>query len=195
MHYYIPAGQEAALGFGGEVLLVRADGGDPLALLPDLRRLLWAQDGSITYVDAETLRDRISPQERPWVLGATVFALSGVLALVVAGVGLYSVLSYLIADRRREIGVRLALGARPADIVRLVLRGSVAMAVLGVAIGEGIALSLGRLVAPLLFETSPREPVVFGAIAAVLLGVALLATLGPARRARRVDAVAVLRGE
>ena len=192
MHYYIPAGQE--VGFGGAVLIVRGADHAP-ELVSDIRRLLMTMDSSISYVNAETIQDRIEPQVRPWILGATVFLLSGLLALVVAGIGIYSVMSYLIADRRREIGVRMALGATAADIVRLVLRGSLLMAVIGIAIGETTAGLLSRFAEPLLFNTSPRDPFVFASVAAVLLIVAMSATLLPARRARAVNPVEALRAE
>jgi predicted permease len=192
MHYYIPAGQE--VGFGGAALLIRSRG-DAIAMAADVRRLLTASDASITYVDAETIQARIDPQLRPWRLGATILALSGGLALLVAAIGIYSVMSYLIADRRREIGVRLALGARTPDILRLVVRGSLLMAAIGIVIGEALAAALGRFVAPLLFETSPRDPLVFAAIAVLLGSVALVATVAPANRARRVSPVEVLRAD
>ncbi|MGE5834191.1 MAG: ABC transporter permease [Acidobacteriota bacterium] len=192
MHYYIPAGQE--VGFGGAVLIVRGADRRPV-LAADIRRLLMTVDGSITYVKAETIQDKIEPQVRPWILGATVFLLSGLLALVVAGIGIYSVMSYLIADRRREIGVRMALGATAADILRLVLRGSLLMAAIGIVIGEAMAGVLSRFAEPLLFDTSPRDPLVFAGVAAVLLAVAMAATLLPARRARSVNPVEALRVE
>jgi len=192
MHYYIPAGQE--VGFGGAVLLVRT-GDTTGATIGAVRTLLTGLDTSIRYVKTETIRARIDPQMRPWKLGATVFAVSGLLALVVAAIGIYSVMSYLIAGRRHEIGVRLALGARTSDIVRLIFGSSVAMAVTGVVIGEAIAVSLGGLVAPLLFATSPRDPLVFSGVGILLLTVAVLATIGPARRARRVSAMEALRAE
>ena len=192
MHYYIPAGQE--VGFGGSALIVRGADRSP-NLVADIRRLLTSVDSSISYVSAETIQERIEPQVRPWTLGATVFLLSGVLALVVAGIGIYSVMSYLIADRRREIGVRMALGATASDIVRLVLRGSLLMAVVGIAMGEAVAALLGRFAEPLLFETSPRDPAVFAGVAAVLLAVAMAATFLPARRARSVNPVEALRVE
>jgi predicted permease len=192
MHYYIPAGQE--VGFGGAVLLVRTSDTSG-ATMAAVRTLLTDLDSTIRYVRADTIRARIDPQMRPWKLGATVFAVSGLLALVVAAIGMYSVLSYLIAGRRHEIGVRLALGARTSDILRLVFGNSVAMAVAGVVIGEAIAVSLGGFVAPLLFATSPRDPIVFVGVGVVLVTVALLATLGPARLARRVSAMEALRVE
>jgi predicted permease len=192
MHYYIPAGQE--VGFGGSALIVRGADRAP-GLVADVRRLLIGVDPTISYISAETIQARIEPQVRPWTLGATVFLLSGLLALVVAGIGIYSVMSYLIADRRREIGVRMALGATAQDIVRLVLRGSLLMAVVGIATGELVALLLGRLAEPLLFDTSPRDPAVFAGVAAVLLLVAMAATFLPARRARAVNPVEALRAE
>jgi predicted permease len=194
MHYYIPLGHEVRLGFGGSALIVRpAPTG--AASADGIRAFLAALDPGILYVDAETIQSRIEPQLRPWRIGASVFMLAGVLALCVAGIGIYSITSYLIADRRREIGVRLALGATGGDIVRLLFRGSVAMASVGVIAGLLIAASLGHLAEPLLFETSAREPSVFVAVALVLVMVAMLATVGPARRATRVDPVEALRAE
>ena len=193
MHYYIPVGQEIRLGFGGPVLLVRSV--DPLRLVPDLRRLIAALDADVTYVRADTIQARIDPQVRPWRLGATVFLITGLLALVVAGIGMYSVISYLIAGRRHEFGVRLALGATAGDILRLVMRGGLLMAVAGVAIGELAAAMLAPVAAPLLFDTSPRDPLVFGSIAALLLMVAAAASFAPAKRALRVSAVEALRTE
>jgi predicted permease len=192
MHYYVPVGQET--GFGGAVLLVRGKGTFG-RVIPELRRTLTAMDQTITYISAQTVDAQVDPQRRPWRLGATVLALSGLLALLVAGTGIYSVLSYLIADRRREIGVRLALGATTSDVVRLIVRDSLAMAVAGILLGELLALSLGGLVEPLLFRTSPRDPLVYVAIGLLLTGVALLASLPPALRARRIPALEALRAE
>jgi ABC-type antimicrobial peptide transport system permease subunit len=124
-----------------------------------------------------------------------VFGLMGALALVVAALGLYSVMSYLVAQRTHEIGVRIALGACGGDILTLVLRSSMGMAALGVVLGLGLALASGRFVAPLLFETSSRDPGVFGGVALAMLAVALLASLVPALRARSVNPMEALRSE
>jgi len=132
---------------------------------------------------------------RPWKLGATMFTLLGVLALVVAAVGLYSVMSYLVAQRTQEIGVRIALGARSSNIVSLILRGSVGMAAAGLVIGTVITLATGRFIQPLLFETSAKDPMVLGAVAAVLLVVAIAASVVPALRAKRVDPIAALKAD
>jgi len=104
-------------------------------------------------------------------------------------------MSYDVAHRTHEIGVRMALGARPADVVRLVVRGGLALAAGGVVVGFGLALVAARLVEPLLFDTSPRDPAVFGLVAATLLTMAVLATVLPAARARRVNPADAMRAE
>jgi len=149
----------------------------------------------VTFVSARYLQESIDPMVRPWKLGATMFTLLGVLALVVAAVGLYSVMSYLVAQRTQEIGVRIALGARSSNIVSLILRGSVGMAAAGLVIGTVITLATGRFIQPLLFETSAKDPMVLGAVAAVLLVVAIAASVVPALRAKRVDPIAALKAD
>jgi len=191
MHVYMPHGQEA--GFGGAVLLVRA--ADPLPLTDPVRRILTDVDSSVTFVEAETLQARIDPQFQSWRLGSAVFVASGLLALFVAAVGLYSMLAHLVADRRKEIGVRLALGARPAQVAGRVVGRSVGLAVAGVLVGLVISAALAPRLAPLLFDVPARDPVVFGAVAGILILVSAVSALGPAARANRVDPVEALRAE
>ena len=176
MHYYIPIGQE--VGFGGTVLLARSTGANP-ALGPAIKRALVEYDASVRFVSLTTIQEAVDPQVKPWRIGAMVFSLSGLLALVVAAIGIYSVMSYLVADRTHEIGVRLALGAQRGDVARLILRGSLGMAAIGVAAGSIVALAASRFVAPLLFDESPRDPVVYGVVAGVLLLVAVAAGIVP----------------
>ena len=194
MQYYIPLGQERALGFGGRKLFVRPSGngeGFPDRLRAELLRL----DPGIGYVTVQSLQESLDPQIRPWRLGATMFGLFGVLALIVAAIGLYSVISYLVTQRAHELGVRIALGAQVGDIVGLVVRYGVGLAVAGVAIGTVIALNTARWIEPLLFETSPRNPWVFAGVMVVLLVVAVLASVIPAWRASRTDPIEALRAE
>jgi putative ABC transport system permease protein len=191
MHYYIPFGQE--VGFGGTVLLVRA--ADPAAIAPAARRTLMNLDPTIRYVDAETIQQSIDPQTRSWRIGATVFLLSGLLAVLVTAVGIYSVTAYLVADRRHEIGVRVALGARPREVARLVIGSSLATAAVGIAIGSGGALAAGHLVEPLLFHESARDPVVYIFVGALLLAVTVAAGLPLSIRANRIDPLEALRAE
>jgi ABC-type antimicrobial peptide transport system permease subunit len=124
-----------------------------------------------------------------------VFSVSGLLALLVAAIGLYSVMSYLVADRTHEIGVRMALGARGADIARLILGGSVGMAVIGIAVGSLGAIAASRAIEDLLFNESPRDPWIYGAVALTLVAVALVAGIVPTIRARRIEAVTALRAD
>ncbi|HEV8410476.1 MAG TPA: ADOP family duplicated permease [Gemmatimonadaceae bacterium] len=192
MHYYVPFGQER--GMGGTDLLVRPRN-DPQAAIPEIRKLFQQLDPTIVYVDANTLQDEVDPQVRPWRLGASVFGLMGILALLVAAVGLYSVMSYLVAQRTHELGVRIALGASGGNILSLVLKSSVGMALLGIVIGLAMTLVAGRFIQPLLFNTSSRDSSVLGGVALAMLAVALLASALPALRARGTDPMEALRTE
>lgn len=192
MHYYIPFGQEH--GIGGTELVVRPHG-EAASAIPMVRKLFQQLDPSIMYVDAAPLQDDINPQVRPWRLGASMFGLMGALALIIASVGVYSVMSYLVAQRTHEIGVRIALGASGQNIVGIVVRSSVGMAALGIVIGLTLAVAAGRYVEPLLFNTSPRDAVVFGGVTGVMFAVALIASVLPAVRAKNVDPMEALRAD
>ncbi len=192
MQYYIPFGQE--IGMGGRDLLVRPRG-DPEALIERLRRELQHLGPDVLYFNIATLQESLDPQIRPWRLGASMFAIFGALALLIAAVGLYSVIAYLVSQRTQELGVRMALGARAADILSLILRQGLGMTLLGIALGIIIAFSSGRFIRNLLFETSPRDPLVFGVVTITLLLAASLALVLPARRAMRVDPAEALRTE
>lgn len=122
-----------------------------------------------------------------WQLGATMFTLFGLLALIVAAVGLYSAIAYNVAQRRRELGVRIALGARTADVLRLVMGEGLRVSAVAVVLGTALALLAGRWVKPLLYEVSERDPVTLGVVTVTLLVVAAVASFIPARRAARVD--------
>ena len=124
-----------------------------------------------------------------------MFVAFGGLALVLAAIGLYSVISYNVAQRTHELGVRRALGAQAADVVRLVVADGLRLAGVGVVLGVGAALYASKWVKPLLSNVSPRDPWVFVAVALTLVGVALAASWIPAVRASRVDANVALRSE
>jgi predicted permease len=192
MHYYLPLGQQTAL--SGPELLVRPRG-DAEAAIPALRALVRRLDPSITFVDAQTVQERVEPQTRSWRIGAMMFSLFAGLALVVATVGTFSVVAYVVEQRRHELGVRLALGARGGHVVALMLRGAVGATALGVLLGGAAALLAGRFAEPLLFETSARDPLVLGGVAAVLVLASGVASVIPALRARRVDPIGALRSE
>jgi predicted permease len=192
MQYYIPFGQER--GIGGNTLLVRPRPG-ATGVVENLRREIHALEPSVRYVSATTLQELLDPQLRQWKLGATMFALFGGLALLIAAVGLYSVIAYAVARRRCELGIRMALGARPVDITRMVVADGVGLVAAGLLIGIALSLAVGRWVEALLFDVTPRDPSTFVAVAATLLFVALAATLIPARRAGRVNPTEALRAD
>ena len=194
MQYYIPLGEERALGFGGRKMFVRPRG-DIAGLRETLRAEMLRLDPSVSFVTVAALQDSVDPQIRPWRLGATMFGVFGGLALLVAAIGLYSVIAYLVTQRTHELGVRIALGAQVGDIVRLIVRYGVGLATVGVVIGALLSINAGRWIEPLLFETSPRDPVVYLVVAAVLVVVALVASVVPAWRAARVDPLEALRTE
>ena len=119
----------------------------------------------------------------------------GALALLLAAVGLYSVIAYNVTQRCHELGVRIALGAQTGDVLRLVVGSGLRVAVAGIVIGGAIALVAGRFIAPLLYRVSPKDPLIYALAGITLLGVAVLASLVPARRATRVDPNTALRAD
>jgi putative ABC transport system permease protein len=191
-HYYLPITQfRPAEGFA---LMLRMRG-DPAPQVEGVRRALQAVMPGSSYVNVRPMRELVDGQRRSWKVGATMFVAFGVLALLVAAVGLYGVITYNVAQRMHELGVRIALGAQSRDVVRLVVGQGVRFAVAGVALGLGLALLAGQWIQPLLFQQSARDPATFAAVAALLLAVALVASTVPAVRATRADPNAALRGE
>ncbi len=192
MQYYVPLGQEH--GFDGTRLLVRP-AGRPEEMIEPLRRALLPVDPTVLWLDVESLGDTLAPEIRPWRLGAVLMGTFGTLALLISSIGLYSLLAHMVAARMREMGIRTALGARRGQVLALVVRYGLGVTGLGLTLGMLLALLAGRAIGPLLFETSPRDPLVYGAVAATLLAVAAFACLTPGQRAARVDPATVLREE
>lgn len=191
MQLYVPFGQQPAW-MGGIRILARTSV-RPSTLADPLRRTLHSMDPTFRYVNIQPFSEYLEPQRRPWKLGAVLFALCGLLALSIAVIGLYSVIAYLVAHRRHEIGVRIALGAERRDVIGLVLRQALLLAGLGVVIGITAAALAAPFLQPLLFETDARDAAVFGAAAGVLLIAALAAGVVPAWRASRVPPTEALR--
>ena len=177
------------------VLLVRSSGDDPGRLVGPIRKAMQSTAPNFPYADVQTFEELLAPQIRPWSVGATLFAVFGVLALAIAAVGLYSAISYGVTQRRHEFGVRMALGAEVRDVIDLVMRQGIRAAAVGVVIGSLAAYLAGRLVAGLLFQTSPGNPVVFTVVGVIVLVVAAAATVVPAWRASRVHPVTALRAD
>jgi predicted permease len=190
--YYLPIEQFRPT-FGYAVLLRMRD--DPVQALERVRRTMQTVMPGQTYVVARPMRTLIDGEQRAWQVGATMFVAFGALALIVAAVGLYGVIAYNVAQRMHELGVRVALGARVSDVVRLVVGQGLRFAVAGVTVGAVLALLAARWVQPLLYAQSARDVRVFGLVGGVLVLVAIVASAIPARRATRVDPNTVLRAD
>ena len=189
--YYISAVQD---GEHRGRLFVRVRG-DPRLVSEPVRRDLASVMPSSAYLVVRPMSQIVGNVTRSWRLGAVMFAAFGALALVVAMIGLYSVIAYSVAQRRQEVGVRIALGARVGDVVRLIVFDGLRIVMVGVALGIALAVVTGQWLGPLLFQVSPRDPVVFAVVALVLVGVALVASGLPAIRASRVDPATSLRAD
>lgn len=175
-------------------LLVRASG-DPAAIVGTVRRELQALTPMMPYVSVSSYKELVVPQLQRWRLSATMFTLFGVLAVLIASVGLYSVMAYWVSQRTHEIGVRLALGAARSDVVRLVAWQSSRPILAGLAIGCLTAFYASRWITDMLYETSPRDPLVYGGAAVVLAVAAMIASVVPARRSTAVDPAQAIRTE
>ncbi len=195
--FYVPHTQwNKAVGFPirGMTLVIRA-GGDPWALVGPTRQAVRSLDPSLPVANVRLMDDVVgaalsTPRFTGILLGS--FA---VLALLLSAIGIYGVLSYLVSRRTREIGIRVAIGAGRAEVLRLILRNGISLALTGVAIGIGFALWASRLMSGLLHDVRPGDPVTFTAVGLLLTGVALIASLVPAWRATRVDPVVALKTE
>jgi predicted permease len=193
LQLYVPVGQER--GFSGSALLVRfADAGSGTAIAA-LREALTAADPSIRSIDAWRLADGVAGDVRPFRLGMMAFGLSAALALLVAGLGLYSIMAHAVTWRRHEIGVRLALGARPGSVAFLSVRRGLALAAGGMTLGHILSIGARRWLEPQLFETSATDPAVLTGVTVVLVSVAVFAAWWPARRAMAVNPIEVLRAD
>ena len=175
--------------------VVLRSAGDPNALYAAVRREVRALDPALPVVGLKTLREHIAVSYTAAESGASMTAMFGGLALVLAAAGLYGVIAYAVAQRTREIAVRVALGARREHVVRLVVGRGVRLALVGIGIGVVVALLLTRPLAAILYGVSPYDPVTMGAVALLLGGVSLLASALPAWRAARVDPMRALRAE
>jgi putative ABC transport system permease protein len=169
--------------------------GDPLRLAAAIRDQIWTVDKDQPVADVMPMQALVDQELAPRQLQATILGAFGGLALILASLGIYAVLSYAVAQRTQEIGVRIALGAQPGNVLRMVIGQGLALTLTGVAIGLGGALALTRVLGSLLYGISATDPVTFATAALMLAGVAVLACYIPARRAMRVDPMVALRYE
>ena len=180
--------------FFGYILVARTRG-DAAALAEPLRRTMQGVSGQVPYARVQTMRSMIGNKTRGWELGARVFTAFGALALLLAAVGLFSVVAFTIGQRMHEFGVRSALGAQASDLLRLTIVRGLAPAAIGIVVGVLLSLASGRFVSELLFQVSPNDPTVLGGASGVLLVAAIIASLVPALRAVRVDPTIALRAD
>jgi putative ABC transport system permease protein len=170
-------------------------GGAPDALLPSIRQKVHELDPALALANVRTLDEWLSngaaqPRLDAWLLGAFAAA-----AMIIAAIGIYGVLAYSVSQRTREIGVRIALGATSREILGLVVREGMAVALTGLMIGVAGGLGLGRTLASLVFGVTVRDPATYIGVAALLAGVSLAACVFPAARAARIDPIVALRYE
>ena len=190
--FYAPLGGVLASAWQGGTLVVRTAPGGAAGAESAVRAALRAAFPAGEPVVTPMTRN-LEPEYRPWRLGAALFTAFGLLALLVALVGIYSAVSYTVSLRTHEFGVRIALGARTADVLRHVVARGLRAVAIGVGLGIALSLAAGRLVAALLYGVKPGDPLVLLGVAAALLAAAALAALVPAWRAARVDPVTALR--
>ncbi len=192
LQFYVPWTQ-FYYGMPG-VLMLRTDG-RAADMVEPVRAQLQQAVGTGAWIRSQALLDRVSLQTRTWTVGARVLGIFGSLALLLATLGMFSVVAYDVSQRTREFGIRMAVGARGWDLVTLVLRKGVGVAALGVALGLTLAWLTGASVQDLLFEVPARDPTTFAGVAVLLLLSALAASLLPALASARVEPQRVLRTE
>jgi putative ABC transport system permease protein len=175
-------------------IVVRTSG-DPVRLAEPLTRAVRDADPDQPTHSVRSMADVQAAATASRRFAMQLVGGFALLALVLAAIGIYGVMAYLVSQRTREIGIRMALGARPASVVGLVVSYALALAVGGVLVGIVGAAVLTRLIAGMLFGVSPSDPLTFATIALALIATALAATLTPARRAARVDPMVALRAE
>ena len=196
MQYYlnVPESSPLAAEMRGASLMMRVnERAENVA--PAVRREILGLDARVRFAEIATLDERISPLARSWELGATLFSVFGLLALLVAGVGLYSVLSFDVTQRTREMGLRSALGAPVARLLTMIVGRGMRVTLVGVATGLVIAGLLAPRIEPLLFDVSAYDTLTYVGVAGALLLVAVAASLGPAWRASRVDPNVALKAD
>jgi putative ABC transport system permease protein len=180
----------------GWSLVVRAEEGiEPESLSDPVRQAIWALDPSLPVAGVRTMEQVVAESTARTTFTMLLLGIAAAVSLLLGTVGLYGAISYVVSQRTREIGVRMALGAARGDVARLVLRQGLVVALAGVAVGLGGAIGLTRFLRALLFEVSPTDPMTFAAVPAILLAVAALAAWAPARRAASVDPIEALKEE
>jgi ABC-type antimicrobial peptide transport system permease subunit len=165
------------------------------SFLHEVRQSVWSVNSNLPLASVRTMQQVFDKSIARTSFTLVMLVIAGAMALALGIIGIYGVISFAVSLRQREIGIRLALGAQPGDVLEMILRQGAIMAFAGVAIGVAAAFALTRLMSGLLFGVSSHDPLTFAAVAALLVGVALLSCYFPARRATRVEPTVALRYE
>jgi ABC-type antimicrobial peptide transport system permease subunit len=174
-------------------LVVRTSTDNPVALVPAIRRVLAELDPGVPLASVSTMQQVLDESMARRSFSMLLLGIAAAMALVLSAVGIYGVISYIVGERRGEMGIRLALGAAAGDLRGLVVGESVRLAGLGVALGLVGAFAATRVLRALLFDVSATDPLTLGAVALIIVCIALLASWAPARAAARVDPIETLR--
>jgi ABC-type antimicrobial peptide transport system permease subunit len=175
--------------------VIRSERVGTQSFLNEVRQAVWSVNGNLPVAAVRTMEDVYGKSVARTSFTLVMLGIAGAMALTLGMIGIYGVISFMVLQRRREIGIRLALGAQRGNVLGMMLRQGANMALAGVAIGIVAALGLTRLMASLLFGVTARDPLTFGAVVVVLMMIALLACYIPARRATKVDPMVALRYE
>jgi putative ABC transport system permease protein len=160
-----------------------------------VRQAVWSVNSNLPLASVRTMQEVYDKSVARTSFTLVMLGIAGAMAMALGMIGIYGVISYTVSQRRREVGIRLALGAQRGDVMQMLLRQGATTALVCVAIGIAAALGLTELMSGLLFGVSAQDPLTFAAVAALLMSVALLASYIPARRAMLVDPVVALRYE
>jgi predicted permease len=193
-YHYLPADPNEILSLVGLTLIVKTTG-DPARMIQPVRAEIQKLDANLAVFNMNTMKQHVAKAFLVPRLCATLFGIFGVLGLTLASVGLYGVVSYSVRSRTREIGIRMALGARTFQIVRLMLQQGLAIVAAGLLVGVGAGFFLSRFTASLLYGISARDAATFVGVPAVLMAAALAAIFLPARRASAIEPMSALRLE
>ena len=183
-----------SLWYGGSYLIIQTSS-DPLSLVSSVRREIQALDPTAPVSDFHSMQQVIDASAGPRRFTTILLSIFAALAIALASIGIYGVMSWSVAERRQEIGVRMALGAEPRGIFRLILGRGLKLGAIGLAIGLALTLALSRVLASLLFEISPHDPWILGGLSMLMLALTGAACYLPARRATEVDPLTTLRAE
>jgi ABC-type antimicrobial peptide transport system permease subunit len=175
--------------------VIRSDRAGTESFLNEIRQAVWSVNSNLPLASVRTMQEVYDKSVARTSFTLVMLGIAGAMAMALGIIGIYGVISYTVSQRKREIGIRLALGAQSGDVVSMVLRLGAKLALVGVCIGVAAALGLARLMTSLLFGVTAHDPLTFAAVVTLLIAVALLACYIPARRAMKVDPMVALRYE